>query len=424
MKKILIPALTICMCICANTSMAQNWVKNLGEKAANAGKNAIERNVENKVEEGVNNAFNGNNSNRGNNQRNNNQAQEEETNSNNQSNNNNKPAPKPKDIEQNYLKSDFVSGDQIIFEDLMLGEQMGEFPSMWDLLEGNAEVAKIDGQTAIYLESPNTNIMPLMENPKNYLTQEYTIEFDYFQGDRRDIGNDKILAGSYFVNLMTEDDVVVEIFFNEDAIYWHFEHPTTNNTVHGELSLNNICLLNQMNHFALSFNKRALKTYINGTRVMNIPNVKQAHWFSIKREHWEDHGGNYINNIRVAQGAVPLYDRLSTDGKIVSYSITFDTGKSTIKPESMTEINRIAKLMNEKPELKFEVQGHCDKTGNDAVNQKLSQERAEAIVNKLVELGISKNRLSALGKGSSEPIADNSSAEGKAKNRRVEFVKK
>lgn len=423
MKKIILTALALTLAGYANNAMAQNWVKNLGEKAANAGKNAVERNVQNKVEEGVDNVFNGNNSNRQN-QRNNNQAEEENAQENNNQSNNNKQAPKPKDIEQAYAKSDFVPGDKIIFEDLMTNEQMGEFPSMWDLLEGNAEVAKIDGQTAIFMEAPSTNIMPLMENPKNYLTQEYTIEFDYFQGDGRDIGNDKFWGGEYFVNLMAEDETVVEINIQEKTISWHFEHPTTNNTVYGELSLNNICLLNQMNHFALSFNKRALKTYINGTRVMNIPNVKQANWFNIKREFWGDHAGNYITNTRVAQGAVPLYDRLSTEGKIVSYGITFDSGKSTIKAESMAEINRIFKLMNEKTDLKFEVQGHCDKTGNDAINQKLSQERAEAIVNKLVELGISKNRLSAVGKGSSEPIADNSTSEGKAKNRRVEFVKK
>ena len=126
----------------------------------------------------------------------------------------------------------------------------------------------------------------------------------------------------------------------------------------------------------------------------------------------------------MAKGAVPLYDRLTSDGKIVTYGITFDSGKSTIKPESMAEISRIQKLMTENASLKFEVQGHCDSTGSAATNDKLSQERADAIVAKLVELGIAKDRLTAVGKGSREPIADNSTEEGKAKNRRVVFVKK
>ena len=132
----------------------------------------------------------------------------------------------------------------------------------------------------------------------------------------------------------------------------------------------------------------------------------------------------YIKNVRIAKGAVPLYDRMMTDGKFITYGITFDVGKSVIKPESMGEINRIVQLMNDNPELKFEVQGHTDNTGNAASNQTLSEARAKAIVDKLVEMGISADRLTSVGKGQTSPIADNSTEEGKAKNRRVEFVKK
>jgi len=131
-----------------------------------------------------------------------------------------------------------------------------------------------------------------------------------------------------------------------------------------------------------------------------------------------------MTNVRLCKGAVPLYNRLVTDGKIITYAITFDIGKANIKPESMTEINRIAQLMKDNPDLKFEVQGHTDNTGTVASNQKLSEQRAQAIVNKLVEMGIAANRLSAKGMGQSAPLADNSTDEGRAKNRRVEFVKK
>ncbi|MBO4771508.1 MAG: OmpA family protein, partial [Bacteroidales bacterium] len=110
--------------------------------------------------------------------------------------------------------------------------------------------------------------------------------------------------------------------------------------------------------------------------------------------------------------------------KIITYGITFDIGKATIKPESMGEINRIVKLMNENPDLKFEVQGHTDNTGGASLNQTLSEQRANAIVNKMVEMGIDRSRLTAVGKGQSVPLADNSTDEGRAKNRRVEFVKK
>ena len=89
----------------------------------------------------------------------------------------------------------------------------------------------------------------------------------------------------------------------------------------------------------------------------------------------------------------------------------------------MGKINRIVTLMKENPELKFSVEGHTDNTGNANSNQTLSEARSQAVVDKLVENGIAKDRLKAAGKGQSSPIADNGTDEGKAKNRRVEFVK-
>ena len=179
---------------------------------------------------------------------------------------------------------------------------------------------------------------------------------------------------------------------------------------------------NEWNHVAFSFNKRAWKVYLNGIRVANVPNVlAPPGWLLFELDN--GNGDTYITNLRIAKGAVPLYDRMMSEGKFVTYGITFDVGKSTIKPESMGEINRIVQLMNENPTLKFSVEGHTDSTGNAASNQTLSEQRSQAIVDKLVELGIAKDRLTAVGKGQNSPIADNTTDEGRAKNRRVEFVK-
>jgi outer membrane protein OmpA-like peptidoglycan-associated protein len=89
----------------------------------------------------------------------------------------------------------------------------------------------------------------------------------------------------------------------------------------------------------------------------------------------------------------------------------------------MGEINRIVKLMQDNPDLKFSVEGHTDSTGSAATNQTLSEARSKAIVDKLIEIGIDKDRLQSAGKGQTSPIADNATDEGRAKNRRVEFVK-
>lgn len=109
---------------------------------------------------------------------------------------------------------------------------------------------------------------------------------------------------------------------------------------------------------------------------------------------------------------------------IVTYDITFDVNKADIKEESMAEINRIKTLMEKNPELRYEVQGHTDSTGSPEANQRLSEKRAEAIVSKLVELGVDASRLTAVGKGQYSPVADNATEEGRAQNRRVVFVAK
>jgi len=89
----------------------------------------------------------------------------------------------------------------------------------------------------------------------------------------------------------------------------------------------------------------------------------------------------------------------------------------------MGVINEIAALMKQHPEIKFSVEGHTDTDGDDAFNQTLSEQRAETVVNTLKEMGIDTGRLVSKGWGESKPVDSNSTPEGKANNRRVEFVK-
>ncbi|MBQ9216120.1 MAG: OmpA family protein [Prevotella sp.] len=147
----------------------------------------------------------------------------------------------------------------------------------------------------------------------------------------------------------------------------------------------------------------------------------------------------YVKDVVIAKGAVDLYERQETDidakvaavekaiaetGKFVTNNILFETGKATLKPESMDEIQKVAEYMKKNPSVRFEVQGHTDNQGSDTVNDPLSQQRAEAVVKALESLGVDGFNLRAVGKGSHEPVADNSTEAGRAKNRRVEFIKK
>ncbi len=327
-------------------------------------------------------------------------------------------APEPQSLEMTYAKSDFVAGDEIFFEDNQANEQLGEFPSQWDVDYGNAEIVQMGGDKVIMTQG-YTAIMPLIGDGKNYFPESFTVEFDIYP------------QHSYSVETATDQ---FEIGFNDSRtlvarfhtyrdegcfLYTNWRKPNDDGGS-SDSSDNNVYFSNnEWHHIAISFNKRACKIYVDGFRVLNIPNMKQPTSMWI----WSNEKQAYFKNFRIAKGAVPLYDRMMSEGKFVTYGITFDVGKSTIKPESMGEINRIVQLMNENPTLKFSVEGHTDSTGNAASNQTLSEQRSQAIVDKLVELGIAKDRLTAVGKGQNSPIADNNTDEGRAKNRRVEFVK-
>ncbi|MCL1938625.1 MAG: fibro-slime domain-containing protein [Candidatus Azobacteroides sp.] len=162
-------------------------------------------------------------------------------------------------------------------------------------------------------------------------------------------------------------------------------------------------------------------------KIAPILGIKQGDIVSFDMFYMERHltGSNLYmkTNFNFFDKSEMLLESVMNEGKFITYDITFDVGKSTIKPEAMNEINRITKLMKENPNLKFSVEGHTDSTGNAASNQTLSDARSKAVVDKLVEMGISADRLQSAGKGQTSPIADNSTDEGRAKNRRVEFVK-
>ena len=101
--------------------------------------------------------------------------------------------------------------------------------------------------------------------------------------------------------------------------------------------------------------------------------------------------------------------------------IEFETGKATIKSKSFPLLNQIAKIFIENTNYIVEVQGHTDNTGKAEANQELSEKRANAVRDYLIAQGVDFQRLTAVGYGQDQPIADNATKAGRAKNRRVEF---
>lgn len=123
-----------------------------------------------------------------------------------------------------------------------------------------------------------------------------------------------------------------------------------------------------------------------------------------------------IGNSAIAQA-------LGKDGRVDVYGLTFDTGKATLKPGAKTTLKELGQVLSDNPQMTLDVIGHTDNAGTPESNLRLSMDRSQAVITSLnTQYGVDPARLNALGKGQSQPVAGNDNEQGKAQNRRVEFV--
>ncbi len=316
-----------------------------------------------------------------------------------------------------WNKFDFIPGDTVIFEDgPSADEENGEFPSRWDLYKGNVEIGELNGETVImFLEGGS--IIPYLKNSnEDYLPEIFTIEMDVW------FGKSGTTANRVFVSLMDRKNQRGSAYATELTIMPHGlefldsekDYPGTENIGWSNEKKN------AWHHISIAYTKGKYKAYFEDTRLINIPHLKENPTgitiHALRK-------GIYIKNIRIAKGGVKYYDRVLSEGKIIVNGIKFDVNKATLKPESMGPINKIYDLMVKNPTVNFSVEGHTDSDGDEASNLKLSKARGKTVMDKLIAMGIDKSRLKYNGFGESKPIDNNTTPEGKANNRRVEFVK-
>ncbi|SNR53204.1 OmpA family protein [Lutibacter flavus] len=320
-----------------------------------------------------------------------------------------------------WSKYDFVPGDTIIFEDgPSTDEENGEFPSRWDLLKGVSEIGNMNGENVImFLEGGSAAIIPYLKNAKeDYLPEIFTLEMDlYFEPGNHGqrfwikLKDDKNQKGKG-VNESLEVYVNGLSFLNSEKSYPGTEkYNWGNNPIGG------------WKHISIAYTKGKFKAYMDDTRLINVPHLDGNPTGITLTASGPREFNLFAKNIRIAKGGVKYYDRVLSEGKIIVNGIKFDVNKATLKPESMGPINKIYQLMVDNPMVNFSVEGHTDSDGDDASNMTLSQTRGKAVMDKLISMGIAANRLKSNGFGESKPIDNNGTPEGKANNRRVEFVK-
>jgi outer membrane protein OmpA-like peptidoglycan-associated protein len=334
-----------------------------------------------------------------------------------------------------YSKYDFVPGDKIIFFDDFFYDFIGDFPSKWNT-NGSGEVVKVNKVKGKWLElKPGYGLYFIPDI--NALPDNFSIEFDILtSGINKNTSSTArmhvYLSDNLKFNEGLEHYVEVSIPFGQ---YAPFAFRAKNYFNRGGGDINSQMradirdeILNQP-HIAISVTKKRFRLWVNEVKYIDIPRFIEV---ENVLNHIKFHINNFkdgeervfISNIKVAEGGVDLRRKLMTDGKISTNGILFDSGSANIQPQSLGIIRQISQVLLQDESIKLNIIGHTDSDGTDNDNLILSKARADAVKEVLISIyQISADRLTTEGKGESQPIEDNATTDGKAQNRRVEFVK-
>jgi OOP family OmpA-OmpF porin len=310
-----------------------------------------------------------------------------------------------------WANYDFVPGQRVLFFDDFGDEYVGDFPRRLNYTKGNVEVVEWEGQRLIRGTGGDHFSVPV----GGPLPDRFTVEFDI---------HDPATEGG------------TSIYFGEVEDPYYYEGPYVNigswrgsgvwHTEDGQVSTNAVEQLEEeVVPIRIAVDGDYVKVYAAEQRIANVPQVDlgRADEITFSLSSRTDRP-IYIGNIRVAEGGRDrVYERLVADGRYATQGILFDTGSATIQPESTPTLKEIARALNQNADLRLRIEGHTDNTGSAEANQQLSERRAAAVRDHLVQReSIDASRLESAGMGQTAPVADNATPEGRQTNRRVELV--
>ena len=340
-------------------------------------------------------------------------------------------------MQQINSNKDFKSGTKVLYKDTFKNDAIGDFPVTWNT-NSSAEVITFNDDSTRWLQLDLGEYTPdgITQIPENC-----TLEFDLTVSDNFDWYSDGITLNIIAVKDRRKDFMQWSRF-SAGANGVRLRLKPKNFEYKGETSLqtyldntkiidkkkNNtrFTLENNKVHVSLWRQKTRLRVYLNDEKIWDVPrafgtvsyNAISFHTSGKEGEHF------YVSNLRLAVAGKDMRHALLETGKFVTNDILFDVNKTVIKPSSFKVLDELGKTLAENPDISIEIIGHTDSDGSAAANQVLSKKRAEAIKTYLSDnFPIAGKRMKTIGKGESEPVTSNATPQGKAKNRRVEFIK-
>ena len=332
---------------------------------------------------------------------------------------------------ESFTQYDFVPGDKILFFEDFSQDQVGDFPALWTS-NGSGEVKTVNiapgkwlhmnGEDAVYCFSKKVSF------PDNFI-----IEFDiipdseYQDGivltlyeedpeDPKEINDDHYPGKSGLQITLKYDGWETKGYTNNPEGEW----------INGQGDKNPV-VREQLNHVIIWIQKRRARIYHQGSKTLDVPTNIYAHtkFNRLLFSGYDRKSFPMVTNLKITTASPDTRSKLITEGKLVTYGITFDVNKASIKPESYGTLKSIADVLKENPGVSVKIVGHSDSDGDDAMNLDLSKRRAESVKNELSgKFGIEASRMETEGAGESRPVAPNDTPANKAMNRRVEFIKK
>ena len=328
-----------------------------------------------------------------------------------------KPAAK---VWENY---DFVPGSKVIFYTDFSEDRVGNFARGLKYRSGEAEVVERDGVKVLRAMSRAEFLIPVGKA----LPERFTLELDVIAPPPKDGEHDPHqmlqIEGGAEANSGNESAQVTYM----TSLAWiqggGQSAPASNSKVPEAMVP---LLRGNVAHLRVLMDGPYFKMYVNERRLYNIPELAVRRDSVIRVAiNASEEEVVYLTGIRVAESETDvLYDALSARGRWVTQGILFATRKADLQPESRPVLKEIAAALKQHTDLKVLIEGHTDNVGTPAANLALSDARAAAVKTALVgDFGSDAARITTKGLGDTRPASPNTTALGRAQNRRVEVVK-